>query len=154
MQSAPVKIPTRLPRKQLTAAPPAASLGTLPSSSPEPFGIAARASWLISARCIQPADCVPFLVRVPGPRSAENHALPSDSAQRPQRLSEALSQKPLVHPGEPVTLLWDQDGIRLLVPAVCLDRGGAGDEVRARIEHGGRVVRAVVVGEGRLRATS
>ena len=38
-----------------------------------------------------------------------------------------VGRKPLVRPGQTVTLLWDQDGIRLTVPAVSLDRGGAGE---------------------------
>jgi hypothetical protein len=63
-------------------------------------------------------------------------------------------EKQLVHPGEAVTLLWDQGGIRLVVPAVCLDTGGAGEAVRARIVRGGRMVRAIVEGEGRLRVAS
>ena len=117
------------------------------------FWDAARASWLISARCIQPADCVPFLVRVQGLDPPRITPSPPFGAKAAKAMRGAV-QKPLVHSGEAVSLLWDQDGIRLTVPAVCLDRGGAGDEVRARIEHGGRVVRAVVLGEGRLRATS
>ena len=66
----------------------------------------------------------------------------------------ATPEKPLVRPGEAVTLLWDQDGIRLVVPAICLDKGTAGDAVRARIVRGGRLVRAVVESAGRLRVAS
>jgi flagella basal body P-ring formation protein FlgA len=52
-----------------------------------------------------------------------------------------------------MTLIWDQDGIRLLARVICLDPGEAGQVVRARLTHG-RVVRAVVVSAGMLRATS
>jgi hypothetical protein len=61
---------------------------------------------------------------------------------------------PLVRPGQNVTLLWDRDGIRLVVPAVCLDRGVPGDKVRARMGRGGTVVPAIVVSAGMLRAAS
>ena len=114
------------------------------------FWDAARASWLISARCTHPGDCVPFLVRVQGIDSPKIKPSPPSGA----KAMRGAVQKPLVHSGEAVSLVWDQDGIRLTVPAICLDRGGAGDEVRARVERGGRVVRAVVLAEGRLRATS
>jgi hypothetical protein len=61
---------------------------------------------------------------------------------------------PLVRAGQTVTLLWDQDGIRLVVPAVCLDRGAPGEKVRARMGRGGAVVDAIVVSAGMLRAAS
>ena len=81
--------------------------------------------------------------------------------QKPPRTEELPLAPParadgnfLVRPGETVTLLWDQDGIRLLVPAVCLDRGEAGEPVRARIVRSGRMIRAIVESAGTLRAAS
>lgn len=59
-----------------------------------------------------------------------------------------------VRPGQAVTLVWDQGGIRVQVPAQCLDRGELGSEVRARILQSGVVVRAIVAGAGSLRAVS
>ena len=67
--------------------------------------------------------------------------------------SGALSDE-VVRPGQTVMLLWDQDGIRLQIPALCLDRGVPGSEVRARILRGGTVVRATVVSADSLRAIS
>jgi flagella basal body P-ring formation protein FlgA len=61
---------------------------------------------------------------------------------------------PLVRRGETVTLLWDENGIRLVVPAICLDPGAEGQKVRARVARGGRLVRAIVVSAGKLRAAS
>jgi len=108
------------------------------------------ASWNVSTRCVPVADCVPFLVRVrkrgsqpPVLASLPRTAVPREDASRP-----------LVRRGQTVSLLWDQDGIRLVVPAVCLDAGGAGQRVRARISPGGRVVRAVVESAAMLRAAS
>jgi len=121
---------------------------------------AALHSWEVSVRCVHPADCVPFLVRVPDHNSSSEIASSarqaSAAAQRitaPSALSPA-SGKPLVRSGEAVTLLWDQDGIRLVAPAICIDPGGAGQSVRARIAPHGRLVRAIVMSAGQLRTAS
>jgi hypothetical protein len=60
----------------------------------------------------------------------------------------------IVRPGQTVTLIWDQDGIRVQVPALCLDPGVSGSQVRARILQSGMVVRATVVGARSLRIRS
>src|SRR5205823_1036626 len=108
------------------------------------------ATWHISARCIHSVDCVPFLVRVPD-KDSRLKKLPSIRSTAAKTI---VTETPLVQPGAAVTLLWDQDGIRLLVPAVCLDKGRAGEAVRARILRGGRMVHAVVESAGRLRVAS
>ena len=112
----------------------------------------AHRSWDVSARCIRSADCVPFLLRVPGSGALAERALASAAASKGEPL--ALLEKPVVRPGETVTLLWDQDGIRLTVPAVCLDAGAAGQRVRARIGSGGRTLPAIVLRAGMLRTAS
>ncbi len=124
----------------------------------------ALGSWNVFARCVHPADCVPFLVRLPslpseialsaGPFKSMDagRSLAPSSAGRPA--PERAAGKPLVRAGETVSLLWDQDGIRLTVPAVALDAGGPGQGVRARIGRGGRMVRAIVVSAGKLRSAS
>jgi Chaperone for flagella basal body P-ring formation len=136
----------------------------------------ALGSWDVFARCLDPRDCVPFLLRVPGRdlsletaqsvrsipgqsiprRSVDNQAakLTVESAGSAVEAVVPVSRKLLVRRGEGVSLLWEQDGIRLVVRAVSLDAGGAGEEVRARIVHGGRTLHAVVVAAGTLRATS
>jgi flagella basal body P-ring formation protein FlgA len=59
----------------------------------------------------------------------------------------------VVKPGQGATLVWEQGGIRAEFPVICLDRGGIGESVRARVKNGDRILRAEVVSEGRLRAT-
>jgi hypothetical protein len=120
-------------------------------------------SWTVFTRCVRPGDCVPFWVRV--------SELPPELASFPSRVRaipkgtsppsstvratlRATDEKPLIHPGEAVSLLWDEDGIRLTVPAISLDAGIPGQAVRARISRGGRMVRAIVVSAGKLRAAS
>ena len=46
----------------------------------------------------------------------------------------------VIRPGEGATLLWEERGIRLEIPVVCLDGGAKGETVRARVRgHGGRM---------------
>jgi hypothetical protein len=71
-----------------------------------------------------------------------------------QAKSPPASVPPLVRPGQPAMLVWDGDGIRVVVPVTCLDRGAPGESVRARITPSGTVVRAVVIEAGVLRAMS
>jgi Chaperone for flagella basal body P-ring formation len=118
----------------------------------------------------------PVSAKDPGEDPAEDLAedpaggRPATRAQAADRLPEAstvapsfayasetvaapsVAGPPLVRPGETATLSWDQDGIRLVVPVVCLDRGGLGQTVRARILAGSRTLEAVVTGPGLLRA--
>jgi hypothetical protein len=124
--------------------------------------------WEVYARCVQPADCVPFLVRSsPDSRPSTEPARGANrstiarlvAASSEQRSSEqaapgSSTSTPRVRAGQTVTLLWDQDGIRLVVPAVALDAGTAGEKVRARIVRGGTLVPAIVVSTGLLRAAS
>jgi hypothetical protein len=70
------------------------------------------------------------------------------------RSGNPSSNADLVHRGERVILDWDSSGIHITVPAVSLDGGVLGEQVRARIEPGGRMMRAVVVDRGQLRAGS
>jgi hypothetical protein len=139
-------------------------------------------NWEYSLRCVHPSDCVPFLIRARGTvaqdpktvsrvvrqtdsrrptsrNAAHGPAVPlllrsSHSLQKsqPGLAATVVNQSLLVRPGETVTLTWEEAGIRLVLPVTCLDRGGLGQEVRARIKTGGRVLRAEVVGEGKLRA--
>jgi hypothetical protein len=111
---------------------------------------------------------VPFLVRLrrrdsrspTGPAGAANPGTISRLAATSSFFGQTSSDKltgagpvtPRVRPGEAVTLVWEQDGIRLVVPAVALDAGAAGDKVRARIVRGGALVPAIVISAGLLQA--
>jgi hypothetical protein len=133
--------------------------------------------WEVYARCVQPADCVPFLVRLrsrdspmqPGSVGGANRStiakLAAGSAPflDQERSGQTSSDRTTpgsgpptarVRPGQTVTLLWDQEGIRLVIPAVALDAGVSGERVRARIVRGGALVPAIVVSAGMLRAAS
>jgi hypothetical protein len=117
-------------------------------------------SWEVSARCVHAGDCVPFLVRVAGSNSSPAVGSSAHERGRPSARystgAESVSgaAKPVVRPGQAVTLVWEQDGIRLVVPAVCMDAGAEGQRVRARIARGGRMLTAIVMSAGILRAAS
>jgi len=112
-------------------------------------------SWEFLVRCTRNSDCVPFLVRWPqtasrGPVRLTGPILaPVPSSAR---LNLGGIRHFLVRPGETVTLVWDQDGIRAVLPVICLDRGNVGDSIRVRIKDGSRVMRAEIVSESLLRA--
>lgn len=113
--------------------------------------------WDVSVECIRSSECVPFLLRMPG------HAFPISTSLPNSRDRGIKSHAVLLTPageavavrrGERVCLEWDASGIRVRVPAVSLDAGVLGAPVRARLEPGGRVIDAVVIDQGRLRASS
>ena len=117
-------------------------------------------TWDVSLRCVHRQDCVPFLVRVRKHDASQEIALADRPAtgEPPIIVSPSpfhavlnIGGAPLVRRGQTVRLLWDQYGVRLAVPAICLDPGDEGQKVRARIARGGRIVPAIVVRDGELR---
>jgi hypothetical protein len=73
---------------------------------------------------------------------------------RAARSGNLSANHDLVRRGERVTLEWDSSGIRITVPAVAVDGGVLGAPVRARIVPSGRMMRAVVMDRGQVRAGS
>jgi len=115
-------------------------------------------SRIVRARCARPDDCVPFVIRVRDAAGPEVVSAVAGAAIAPRAAAKPAAdratrrdQSTLVRPGEAATLVWNQDGIALVAPAVCLDKGAKGDRVRARIAYGGSVVRAIVEEKGTLR---
>jgi hypothetical protein len=113
-------------------------------------------SWMFFIRCARPGECNPFWLPVPDfAQSVESPAVPG-SRKQPVPVKRWLSSvshantmaspapPPLIRPGQKATLLWEQGGIRLEATVVCLDEGGIGDRVRARMVRG-KTVHAVVV---------
>jgi hypothetical protein len=60
----------------------------------------------------------------------------------------------LVKPGDAATLVWEQGGIVVQLPVICLEAGRLGQSVRARVTKSSRILRAEVVGRGALRVSS
>jgi Chaperone for flagella basal body P-ring formation len=119
-------------------------------------------SWVYSVRCTQRDECVPFLMRVRGlrPGGAADFGLTRKENARatfdslPSGVAREHDLGLLVQPGQRTSVLWDEDGIRLTVPAICMDKGRAGDTVRVRLERSNRIIRAVVVSPRILRVHS
>jgi hypothetical protein len=124
----------------------------------------ALSSWDIRARCLHAADCVPFLVRLhsdekklqltPSRRREISEAHNAEDRSPMPRVGSISTPGPVVRAGQSLTLIWDQNGIRVSVPALCLDPGAPGQHVRARIISGGTVMNAVVVSAESLRVIS
>lgn len=108
-------------------------------------------SWEFQVRCARTTDCVPFLVRWPQP--ARDSAQSSSVAllKPPAEIHSQAGPHFLLRAGETVTLLWDQEGIRVVLPVICLEKGNVGDSIRVRIQSGTRVLRAVIVNQSLLR---
>jgi hypothetical protein len=109
--------------------------------------------WQLSARCAVSSECVPFLVRMNDAHFTPELVRPSTHGSSPSArhpIPHSQKKNTLVRPGERVILVWDQAGIRLNVPGVCLDRGDPGQVVRVRLINGGRVMTAVVIAPGLL----
>lgn len=106
----------------------------------------ALGNWNLIARCAHASDCIPFLLRLPE-SSQSPKLVPSGSARldaaRPGSANPA--EPPLVRAGQRATLVWDQAGIRAVLPAVSLDAGRAGARIRVRLVSGGRIVHATVM---------
>ncbi len=100
-------------------------------------------------RCVRREDCVPFLVwdREPKPAAGVAPASPRNLLQ-----TKASTIVPLVKPGQTATLTWEQAGIRIVLPVICLEAGGVGQLVQVRFPHASRTLRAEVVGAGTVRA--
>lgn len=79
-------------------------------------------------------------------RGAEEHRLASN------RKTSMGKTPALVVPGQPVMLIWEQEGIRVVLAAICLDRGAPGDAVRVRARNSGKIWWAQVAQDGMLRA--
>jgi hypothetical protein len=54
----------------------------------------------------------------------------------------------LVTRGQQTTAVLERRGLKIALQAVSLDRGQAGDAVRLRLQHGGRVLRGEIIGPG------
>ena len=98
--------------------------------------------WNFLARCVAPKDCVPFLMWQPNP-----DLQPSISPVPVFRKgSEGV---PVVHAGEKTNVIWNQDGIRLVLPGISLAPARAGQVIRVQLR-AGRIVSATVAGPGTL----
>jgi hypothetical protein len=109
--------------------------------------------WEFVMRCSRPEDCVPFLVW-----ARENNpplTLAPPSSPTMSNLTEAGKNVAtrLVKAGQTATLIWEQAGIRMVVPVTCLDGGGLGQFVRVRFKNAAGTLRAEVMGAGTLRAS-
>jgi hypothetical protein len=112
--------------------------------------------WRIVGRCAHAGDCVPFLMLLPNlaslPESLARPSIAARLAQAPSLIDHA-TRNPDVRTGQKVTLIWDQGGLRVVVPAVALGTGLGGEPVRVRLPNG-QILPATVEGAGLLLTTS
>ncbi len=99
-----------------------------------------------SLRCVQPKACVPFMVWEYG-ESSRTVGFGLGVANARAALKGKLV---LVKPGQTATLIWEQGGIRAVLPAICLEAGELGQVVRVRLKNVARTLRAEVMSDGTL----
>jgi hypothetical protein len=101
---------------------------------------------VLFVRCSHPGHCLPFLVRLRSSHIQKSRGGTENADMK------AASANSLIRMGQRATLVWEQDGIRSIVPVICLDRGSAGQEVRVRVaQPNGKIVLAVIVSSVLLR---
>lgn len=116
--------------------------------------------WEFFLRCARIEDCIPFLVwtsAIPNHRTYHGEAavlnLSSSQKSFSEKSFDAYSaNERLVRKGQTATLRWDQDGIGIVLPVICLDGGVLGQTVRVQIRNAGRILRAQILSDGTLRA--
>lgn len=104
-------------------------------------------------RCRRPKDCVPFLVWTSEPLTPAKVLRTS-----PKSVGTAADVENsvmwVVRSGQTAILVWEQAGIRVTVPVVCLESGRAGQWVVVRFQNSSGQLRAEVVSAGRVRVRS
>jgi hypothetical protein len=102
--------------------------------------------WEFSLRCTKPEACVPFMVW------AHEEGLHGEGAaqRREPGLGAQPNRKLLVKAGQTATLMWEQGGIRVILPVTCLEAGELGQVVRVRLKNVTRTLRAEVMSDGTL----
>lgn len=100
-------------------------------------------SWEFIARCTEPNDCPPFLIRVPEQQDDRLSHLTDATFKRNAGGNITL------YPGKKTEVIWNQNGMRLLLPGIALDQGRPGDTIRVHLKSG-PIIRGTVDSSGTL----
>ena len=95
-------------------------------------------AWEFIVRCAVASDCVPFLVRVPA-EDQHDEVVPL--------VEKHPFSSPSVHVGEKTEVVWDDNGLRLVLRGTALDAGRNGNSIRVRLK-AGHVVYANITSSG------
>lgn len=95
-------------------------------------------AWEFAVRCAAASDCVPFLVRVPA-EDRHDEVVPL--------VEKHPFSSPSVHVGEKTEVVWDDNGLRLVLRGTALDAGRNGNSIRVRLQ-AGHVVYANITSSG------
>lgn len=109
-------------------------------------------AWRVQLRCRAPQRCLPFVAFVPASAALASHTTRFQSRGECCLPTASAPTSAVVRPGETVRLITEAPGMRLSQPALCLDRGAVGDQVRVRARSRRHWGSAVVLGPGTVRA--
>lgn len=113
-------------------------------------------------RCATTADCLPFLVSLEVPadiaeqilqpsHSSSGAPASSDLASPTSSASAAPTAKPVLHRGQPLVLWIEEGHITIHLPAIALDGGAPGQQVRVVTADRKSSFRAVLLDRGNAR---
>ncbi len=130
-----------------------AAAQSVPEAAPlevtKTFWNASLRRWEISLRCLRTEDCAPFLVWAAAPSTGQNYSSQSAPASLPLP-QDSGRRGELIKRGQTATLRWDEAGIRIVLPVICLDAGGTGQTIRVRFKNAAHILRAEILSDGTL----
>jgi len=100
-------------------------------------------------RCLDPHACLPFYVLITG--TAEQREQSPDTVEQTPRIAMS-GEKPLMRSGDPATMVFSNQGLRISMPVICLQNGRQGQTVRVASTDHKRFYKAEILGPGLLKA--
>ena len=103
--------------------------------------------------CQEVADCLPFLVLVRVPASTALQTVSSFHSDLPAAVSLLTYAGPLIRAGEHTLLIMEDQRMRIVFPAVSIDSGAMGAEIRVSSLDRKQVFKGVVIDSSTVRAS-
>ena len=102
-------------------------------------------------RCHDPRACLPFYVLIDQGGTADKTGLTAAADADTDAKQPALEmrlEKPLMRSGDPATLTFADNGLRITIPVICLENGQRGQKIRVVSTDHKRFYKAEIVGPG------
>jgi hypothetical protein len=111
----------------------------------------------VELRCHDHRACLPFYVLLRNARAAQAHGQSSTSqtasSQRAGTVVPIQATQVIMRNGDPATLVFEDNALRITMPVICLESGGRGQKIRVVSTDHKRYFKAEIVQAGLLRAS-
>jgi len=111
----------------------------------------------VQLRCRDHRACLPFYVLLTGAEKAGTRGQTlqptSGISSEGRNATEVFAKQTLMHDGDPAILLFDNTGLRISLPVICLQSGSRGQTIRVESRDHKRFFKAKIVESGLLKAT-